>query len=197
MNFVSFNRQIYFFNAILCYHTGMKVKTLCMIISSTLILSACGEESNNSQSEAPVVIVPPVEEAYDSSQDTNVEGRDEDNNGIRDDIDEYLSNNFKNSTDDLKLSMTSVAKSLQTAIVEGTSSLNSEDARESLLLSINCMENALTDVIDPLSGYRTLRAETLNTKLRLDAYSDYQKLISMKVRGEFDATKIDQFCSSL
>jgi len=168
-----------------------------MIISSTLILSACGEESNNSQSEAPVVIVPPVEEAYDSSQDTNVEGRDEDNNGIRDDIDEYLSNNFKNSTDDLKLSMTSVAKSLQTAIVEGTSSLNSEDARESLLLSINCMENALTDVIDPLSGYRTLRAETLNTKLRLDAYSDYQKLISMKVRGEFDATKIDQFCSSL
>jgi hypothetical protein len=103
---------------------------------------------------------------------TSLSGNDDDNNGIRDDIDNYIANEAIESTK--KDSLKEVAKSLQTIISSDLSNTeNLEQTNSELTLSIVCLSSQFSNPADAHRYLKKIEAYTANTRDRAEKYNSY------------------------
>ena len=156
-----------------------------LILTAAVIMVSCSGSGGQADDSPPEASPPPPPTSYDSSTDTDVAGRDADNNGIRDDIDEYIVGEFPQSFQ--RLAQQS-AKLLQEKIVEGEQS--SRELLKEFGLNAVCWIR-----FDRRSDHERLIDATLNTDIRMQAYFDSQR-VPYVGHNAFDFEAIDQYCQS-
>ena len=145
-----------------------------VLFGALAIIVGCMDGGANSappESAAPPIQPPAPSPPYDSTQDTTVKGRDEDDNGIRDDIDDLLFERYGNRSDNIRFHIGQIASIFQ-------EKLTSNGNREELLGLISRSGDHIYCIrlLDPeLSAeiHDYLAAQYINTQMREDAYRNF------------------------
>ena len=121
-----------------------------------------------------------------SGVDNTIKGLDQNDNGIRDDVEYFVKNKYKNN-DFQKETFLKAAKTMQTIITlpKNTKTSVRQQLDHDLINLYTCRDYILykieSDEIDKEMEAKTLfKAKVLNTKARLRAYINHKKLLPSK-----------------
>lgn len=134
------------------------------------MLVACGNNPNSKSLEDEVKPV---------KADTSdmLLGYDLDEDGIREDIEEYIKN--LNITDTQKAATRFEAKILQDTLTVDTKDLASlKKSNQNMLAAINCMNSQFENYEDADAIGVSLEEKTFNTTLRLNTYKQYNAALA-------------------
>lgn len=134
------------------------------LILTALILHACADSGPSSAAPEPTPPTSPPP-AYDSSTDETVEGRDEDGNGIRDDIDDYI---FETFTDPIeKAYVEAFALNFNQGLIHND---NGEEVERLYNLRIKNTVCAVSSGVTDAQYMDDIIVRTVNTEIRAQAY---------------------------
>lgn len=148
----------------------MSRRKIALMIAIAIVSVGCVDGGSNSappNTPPATPAPPPPSSPYDSTQDTTVEGKDDNGNGIRDDIDELIAETYGGASADQVEYIRSIAQNIQSSLVDN-------GAREhNLRLTVEgttylyCLRQSGFD--QPSSVEDALFDATVNTQLREDA----------------------------
>jgi len=176
----------------------------CCILLATLSLTACGggnsnsnnpPPDNNNPQPQPPPITPPTNQEPDSAlaealreleksgaipvldRSGTIQGVDDNNDGVRDDIEEYIES--LPDTPEQKSALRQMYKALSSAMLSGTgvdSPTETSDASRKIANAVNCLAEKYPD--DYYDKMNDIRKNTINTKIRFNAYAEYNEKLS-------------------
>lgn len=161
------------------------MKKILSIIFLAYTLSACGGGGNSSGGNTESTDLQPIESASEvisALQSTGelpqldrggtLQGTDSDGNGVRDDIDIYISS--LPATSNEKIAAESIAESLQAIQLLDLSSPDAlQTASNNLTQSVICLSAAFENPADAHKYLKTLEGYTANTPERAQKYIDF------------------------
>lgn len=168
--------------------TAMKYSILSVLVGSLLLVGCGGEDKNISKEDSappvktevsPVAALKQLEQSGDLpilNRDSTISGVDANNNGVRDDIDQYV--NSLPDTATQKKALLQVSKSLNIAMTVNVNNQNQViDAANNISGSIKCIYSLYTPEIAP-EKQADMEKFTVNTTERVAAYEQFNTAVS-------------------
>lgn len=156
-----------------------------LYLSLVLALTACSSEDSGN-SDTPTDDTPTTVQELENSgaipklaRSADLEGTDADNNGIRDDVDDYISNQFSDSS---QISAANQAARANQAVL-GTDLLTPTAVRQTsqrISRATACVYEVFESSAsgtEPAEVSRDLEAITFNTASRLEKYMEFNKAL--------------------
>ena len=179
------------------------MRTAALLVCSFLWISGCTDESNTATPSPVQTTTPTPTPTPDISgslppsiNDSTLLGTDADQNGIRDDIDEYIENRYSNDVDALR-NMQRIAAAEQRILALDISSPDAQD--EIFVLSDESSKSALCliGILDnPIEAVRLLDVEIYNNTDRIEHYSKFDNLLNGTSWTTPGPSDIASFCNS-
>lgn len=165
------------------------------LLSSAMLLAlaACGDDGGSGTTAAaptPAPSASPTPTAYNSELDTTVSGRDQNVNGVRDDVDTYISATYSG---DLAKYAAGYARQLQRAILISSPS-DYVNVANDIGRNVDCLA---VNAPEPEKVVNVIHARTINTESRLAAYTNFDKSISGSSFALPSDSARDAFCASV
>ncbi|MDR1554698.1 MAG: hypothetical protein LBS39_01570 [Campylobacteraceae bacterium] len=151
------------------------LKKVFMVTIAAFLMAGCNSDGGNSSQE----VKKPSDEIPVLDRTDTIAGIDEDGNGIRDDIEEYINKNYSNEGH--RKAMLQYAKTLQANLLVDTTDqfavkwadIQNARAQHCIFLKFDITKGDE----NPSTAWNKVRSMTTNTKVRLRAYLDFDKAL--------------------
>lgn len=130
--------------------------------------------------------------SYRSELDKEIEGRDNDQNGIRDDIDNLIATQFSTLTDQQKRYVYNLARGYQKIILGDRS--NVAESFDQLSPPVQCLD---AEGLNGLEISTLFFRKTINTSLRFNAYNTERSKLIDRIIPVFTMLELEEICSKL
>lgn len=169
------------------------MRLIALLLISAPFLFGCDNSKGGSvQTPSPTPSPSPSPSpttAYDSRLDTDVAGQDLNGNGLRDDLDTYLSSRHTGET--LRI-IVSYGQSYQQAL-SVTTQEGALDAAIKLGRWGDCLSGRIAD---PAAEIARFESQLVNTSVRLQAYTRFEALLGGSTFALPTAQEIAAFCAA-
>jgi hypothetical protein len=148
-------------------------KKIFIMAAAVFLLTGCNSDSNTSGDGKR-----PSEEIPTLDRSANLTGVDDNQNGIRDDIEAYIVENY--SDEEQKKALFQFAKTMQASLfIDASDMISAKQVGVGMSRAITCIFSKLEsqEVSDenPHIAIRKIESMTANTKTRLKAYLEFNK----------------------
>lgn len=164
-------------------------------VLAVAMLAACSEGNGTETTAAPPPVTTPTPTPtptpYDSSLDTSPEGKDDDQNGIRDDVDAFIEEaNLSSEEQSYSFDLAKIYQKILT--FDGSESEAVQLSREAFL-SYKCLSQE-SNLGKSSADYLT--ALSVNTEARVIAYDDFE-LLAATLIDPIKSDEIVSYCQSI